>query len=306
MPPSTIALNDGTQAPWIAFGTGSALSGQDVSKPVALAIKNGFTHLDGAQKYKNEASLGAGIVASRKPRSQLYITTKLDALPPGATPQSALQESLRKLGVDYVDQYLVHLPTDHGDLQEVWRGMEEAQRSGLTESIGVSNFQPHHLEEILEVATIIPAVNQVRKFLLAVANKSLIRVSTQIEAHPYVWVDLKENLALHKEYNIVTSSYAGLTPIVRVENGPLDPVIEKIRARLQSTRGSPVSDSQVLIKWLKQNDVLVVTTSSKAERLRGYLDTENLPDLTEEEMDLIETTGATFYKRAFPGTWPQY
>jgi len=287
MPPSTIALNDGTQAPWIAFGTGSALSGQDVSKPVALAIKNGFTHLDGAQKYKNEASLGAGIVASRKPRSQLYITTKLDALPPGATPQSALQESLRKLGVDYVDQYLVHLPTDHGDLQEVWRGMEEAQRSGLTESIGVSNFQPHHLEEILEVATIIPAVNQ-------------------IEAHPYVWVDLKENLALHKEYNIVTSSYAGLTPIVRVENGPLDPVIEKIRARLQSTRGLPVSDSQVLIKWLKQNDVLVVTTSSKAERLRGYLDTENVPDLTEEEMDLIETTGATFYKRAFPGTWPQY
>ncbi|KAF9242140.1 NADP-dependent oxidoreductase domain-containing protein [Melanogaster broomeanus] len=287
MPPSTISLNDGTEAPWIAFGAGSALNGQDVSKRVALAIKNGFTHLDGAQRRENEASLGSGIAASGKARSQLYITTKLGPLPPGATPKSALQESLKKLGVDYVDQYLVHLPAEYEDLQEVWRGMEEAQRSGLTESIGVSNFQPHHLEEILEVATIIPAVNQ-------------------IEAHPYVWVDLKENLALHKEYNIVTSSFASLTPIVRVENGPLDPVIEKIRTRLQSTRGSPVSDSQVLIKWLKQNDVLVVTTSSKAERLRNYIDTENVPDLTEEEMNLIETTGATFYKRAFPGTWPQY
>ncbi|KAF9237595.1 NADP-dependent oxidoreductase domain-containing protein [Melanogaster broomeanus] len=190
MPPSTIALNDGTQAPWIAFGTGTALYDQDASKPVTLAIKNGFTHLDSAQMYKNETSMHQA---------------------------GALQESLKKLGMDYVDQYLVHLPAAHEDLQEVWRGMEEAQRS----------------------------------------------VSTQIEAHPYVWVDLKENLALHKEYSIVTSSFGGLTPTG---------FIEKIRARLQS---------QVLIKWLKQNDVLVVTTSSKGERLRDYLDAENVPDLTE-------------------------
>ncbi|KAF9246141.1 NADP-dependent oxidoreductase domain-containing protein [Melanogaster broomeanus] len=286
MPVSTLALNDGTQVPWIAFGTGTALYGKNAEQAVALAIQSGFTHLDGAQMYKNEESLGAGIAASGKPRSELYITTKLAALEPGATPKSALEESLKKIGVDYVDQYLIHTPAQHkGKLQEVWKGMEEAKQAGLTKSIGVSNFTADHLKEILEVATIPPSVNQV-------------------EAHPYIWKALGPNHTVHEEHNIVTSSYGGLTPIFRAKDGPLDPVIEQIRARLESTRGSPVSDGQVLNKWLKQKGVLVVTTSSKAERIIEYLDTENVPDLTADELDLIETTGAKLYKRAFPGNWP--
>ncbi|KAI9570448.1 NADP-dependent oxidoreductase domain-containing protein [Boletus coccyginus] len=287
MPVSALALNDGTRAPWIAFGTGTALYRKDATHAVTIAIQNGFTHLDGAQSYKNETSLGAGIAASGKPRSELYITTKLGPLAPGETPKSALEKSLERLGVKYVNLYLIHAPRDHvGKLKEVWKGMEEAKAAGLAKSIGVSNFTADHLNDILEVpGTTIPAVNQV-------------------EAHPYVWKALGPNLVIHEKYRIVTSSYRGLSPIVRDKGGPLDPVIERIRARLEDTRGSPVSDGQVLHKWLQQKGVLVVTTSSKAGRIREYLDTEDVPELTQEEIELIETTGAKLHRRHFPNAWP--
>jgi len=163
MPVSTLTLNDGTQVPWMAFGTGTALYRKDAEQAIRLAIDNGFTHLDGAQVYGNEDTMGDGIIASGKPRSELFVTTKLTALRPGATPKSALEESLKKLKMDHVDLYLIHQANDHvGKLKEVWKGMEEAQRAGLTKSIGVSNFTADHLNDILEIATIPPAVNQVR------------------------------------------------------------------------------------------------------------------------------------------------
>ena len=176
MPVSTLVLNDGTQVPWIAFGTGTALFGKDATHAITVAIENGFTHLDGAQVYRNEASLGDGVVASGKPRSELYITTKLTRLAPGETPISALEKSLERLGMKYVDLYLVHQANDHvGRLKEVWKGMEEAKAAGLTKSIGVSNFTADHLNDILEVATIIPAVNQVEISVLL--SKSLFSSS---------------------------------------------------------------------------------------------------------------------------------
>ncbi|KAI6109519.1 NADP-dependent oxidoreductase domain-containing protein [Pisolithus sp. B1] len=274
MPVSELTLNDGTRTPWIAFGTGTALYGKDVQQSVTVAIQNGFTHLDGAQQYHNEDSLGAAIAASGKPRSELYITTKLGKLKPGDTPKSALEESLRKLRVDYVDL-----------LQDVWIGMEEAKNAGLTKSIGVSNFTSDHLSEILEVATIPPAVNQ-------------------LEVHPYVWKALQPNLSLHQKYNIVTSSYGGLSPLVRGRGGPLDPVVENIRARLARTRGSAVSEGQVLHKYYQQKGILVVTTSAKVERIQEYLDTENVPELTPDEIEDIEAAGTKLHKRFFPGNWP--
>lgn len=168
MPISTLTLNDGSNVPWIAFGTGTALFNKDATQAIVVAIQNGFTHLDGAQMYRNEDTLGAGIVAAGKPRSELYITTKLATLAPSETPKSALEESLKKLGVSYVDLYLVHSPKQHATrLKEVWKGMEEAKKAGLTKSIGVSNFTADHLKEILEVATIPPAVNQVEIHFLS-------------------------------------------------------------------------------------------------------------------------------------------
>ena len=164
MPISTLALNDGARAPWIAFGTGTALFDKPeiATHAITIAIQNGFTHLDGAQMYRNETSLGAGIIASGKPRSELYITTRLGLLTSGETPSRLLEKSLERLGVEYVDLHLIHQANQHvGKLKEVWRGMEEAKAAGLTKSIGVSNFTVDHFKDILEVATILPAVNQV-------------------------------------------------------------------------------------------------------------------------------------------------
>jgi diketogulonate reductase-like aldo/keto reductase len=162
----TIPLNDGSSVPWLAFGTGSALFGKDATEYVRLAIENGMTHLDGAQTYDNEQSLGAGIRASGKPRSDLYIVTKLKTPDPGQTVKGLLNESLAKLGLDYVDLFLIHSPfwcRDRGNLKEIWKDMEEVQKEGLTKSIGVSNFNEEYLKVVLDGATVVPAVNQVRR-----------------------------------------------------------------------------------------------------------------------------------------------
>lgn len=171
MPIPTLTLGDGTQIPSLAFGTGTALSHcQDAQTMATLesAISIGFTHFGGAQRYKNEAALGAAIKASESsvPRSELFISTKYAPLTPGETAKTALYKSLEKLGLEYVDLYLVHAPNDHmdgrgGGLKEAWKVMEECKREGLTKSIGVSNFGVGHLLEIVEGALVLPANNQV-------------------------------------------------------------------------------------------------------------------------------------------------
>jgi diketogulonate reductase-like aldo/keto reductase len=160
----TTLLNDGSSLPRLAFGTGSALFAKDATEHVRMAIENGFTHLDGAQSYDNEQSLGAGIRASGKPRSDLYILTKLKTPDPGQTVKGLLKESLAKLGLDHVDMFLIHSPfwcRDRGNLKQVWKDMEEVQKEGLTKSIGVSNFNEDDLKVVLDGATVVPAVNQV-------------------------------------------------------------------------------------------------------------------------------------------------
>lgn len=280
---STITLNDGSPVPWLAFGTGTALYGKDASDFVKVAIENGITHLDGAQMYNNEETLAAGIKASGKPRSELYITTKLKILEPGQTATEALRVSLRKLDVDYVDLFLIHSPSPankEGKLKALWEEMEEIHSQGLAKSIGVSNFRVEDLNVILEGAKVIPAVNQ-------------------IELHPYVWKAAQPIYELCKERGIVIASYGGQTPIVRAVGGPLDAVLPAIRERLEKTRGEPVTSGQVLGKWILQKGAILVTTTSKASRIKEFLDTKNVPDLTEEEVHVIEEAGEKLHKRIY-------
>jgi diketogulonate reductase-like aldo/keto reductase len=160
-----IKLNDNTTIPLLAFGTGTALFNRDTQDMVTAAINTGLTHLDGAQVYKNEDSLGAGIAAAEKPREQLFVTTKLAKPAEGKTVRDMLVESLAKLRLDYVDLFLIHTPTHYteqpGLLKAVWKQMEAVKKEGLARSVGVSNFRPANLREILDGAEFPPSVNQV-------------------------------------------------------------------------------------------------------------------------------------------------
>ncbi|KAJ6623488.1 NADP-dependent oxidoreductase domain-containing protein [Mycena sp. CBHHK59/15] len=280
---STIKLNDGTEIPSLAFGTGTALYGRDAEKAIKLAIDNGFTHLDGAQVYGNEASLGAGIKASGRPRSELYVVTKLKSGLGHDKVRESLIESLEKLGLENVDLFLIHSPAGFTDeeLKQLWQAMEAVHVEGLAKSIGVSNFRVQHLKAILPGAKIIPSVNQ-------------------IELHPYVWKAAEPIVKYGLEKgNITPASYSGLTPLVRVVGGPVDEVLPPITERLGKVLGKPVSQGQVLSKWVLQKGAIVVTTSTKQARIKEYLETSQVPDLTAEEVEAIDTAGAKLYKREF-------
>ncbi|KAF9017764.1 Aldo/keto reductase [Hymenopellis radicata] len=261
---SSFPLNDGNTIPWVAFGTGSALFHQDASSAISLAIDNGLTHLDGAQMYENEETLGAGMKASGKPRSDLYLTTKFHHLEPGQSIRDILVDALRKYDTGYVDLFLIHDPTPanaRGELKAYWKQMEDIKREGLAKSIGVSNFRVPDLEDILETAAILPAVNQ-------------------IELHPYVYAAAKPIYDFCTAKGIQVASYGTLAPVLRVPDGPVTEVLTTIASRLEEDAGKHVSTGQVLIKWLLQKNVLFVTTTSKAERIAEILSTPRLPDLT--------------------------
>ncbi|KIK62814.1 hypothetical protein GYMLUDRAFT_41698 [Collybiopsis luxurians FD-317 M1] len=276
------ALNDGTRIPWLGFGTGTALYSRDAAASVKAAIEAGVSHLDGAQMYGNEDSLGQGIKDSRIARDKVYITTKL-VESPADTIKNTLKTSLKKLGVDYVDLFLIHTPVTalkEGKLKQWWKEMEEIKKEGLSKSIGVSNFTVENLQLVLEEATVIPAVNQ-------------------IELHPYVWDTASHIYDFCKEKGIVIESFGALSPIFRASGGPIDPVLASAAERLTKESGSPVSPGQVLFKWLIQKGVVAVTTSSKVSRIKESLATASLPDLTSEEISAIETEGSKWHKRFF-------
>jgi len=130
-------LNDGNAIPWLPYGTGTAIFRRDATDSVKLALDSGITHIDAAQKYRNEDTVGDVIAKYLStpgvpPRTSLYVTTKLNLLLPGETVKNALKESLRKLKLDYVDLYLIHYPTAfEGRVAEIWNGMEEVKKLSL-------------------------------------------------------------------------------------------------------------------------------------------------------------------------------
>ena len=165
-------LNDGHHIPVLGFGTWKAKDGEEAYQAVKAALEAGYRHIDTAAIYQNEESVGKAIKDSGIPREELFVTTKLwnnrhtyeDAV-------NGLEESLHKLGLDYIDLYLIHWPNPvtHRENEawkernrEVWRAMEDMQAEGKIRSIGVSNFLPHHLDALLESANVLPAVNQIR------------------------------------------------------------------------------------------------------------------------------------------------
>lgn len=163
-------LSNGVKIPCVGFGTWQAPDGEIAASSVKAAIEAGYRHIDTAAAYQNEESVGRGIRESGVDRKELFITTKLWNLVRGYRETiDACHESMKKLGIDYLDLYLVHWPNpkkyrDHWQEYnaESWRAFEDLYKAGDIRAIGVSNFRPHHLEELARTSTVAPMVNQIR------------------------------------------------------------------------------------------------------------------------------------------------
>ena len=163
-------LNNGVEIPCIGFGTWQTPEGDVAVSSVRCAIEAGYRHIDTAQAYGNEEGVGQGIRESGVPREELFITTKLwNQNHSYDLTMRTFDESMKKLGLDYLDLFLIHWPNpvkfrDHWQQAnaESWKAMEELYRAGRIRAIGVSNFRPHHLDELAKTAKIMPMVNQIR------------------------------------------------------------------------------------------------------------------------------------------------
>ncbi|KAI9840503.1 MAG: hypothetical protein M1837_001563 [Sclerophora amabilis] len=298
-----LTLNDGTKIPVIGYGTGTAWYKKDPEAPLdqdliqsmKTAIRLGYVHLDGAEGvlmlfdceqslpllmqlavYNTEPEVGVAVKECGVPREQLYVVTKVNQ---GVSDiPKAFEASLQKLGLDYVDLYLIHQPffaKSDAELQKAWSGMEEIYKSGRSKSIGVSNYLPQHLSAVLKTATVPPSINQ-------------------IEYHPYLQHVDSNLLAFHKEHNIATAAYGPLTSVSKARPGPTDEVFSRLAKKYE------VTDAEVALRWCIDQGIVAVTTSSKETRMKQYLKTLDFK-LTTEEIEEISKAGE---KKHFRGFWP--
>lgn len=263
MPFGTVPLNDGKKIPAIAFGTGSIYKHTDVTQLVNQALETGFSHIDTAAFYDTEQYVGNAIHESGLARSGLYITTKYGL----GDVREGIETSLKKLGLAFVDLYLIHQPQVIPDLDAAWAQFEVIQKDGLAKSIGVSNFTLAQLQALVKNARVRPAVNQ-------------------IQLHPYNYAANKALLAWSAQHGIVTEAYSSLSSITKFPGGPVDVPVAAAAARLG------ISPTQVLLSWVRAKGAVIVTTSSSKARLEEYLAVADLPPLSDAEIAAIEAAGA--------------
>ncbi|KAK0430251.1 Aldo/keto reductase [Armillaria borealis] len=269
----------GYSIPSIAFGTWKLGNGDGPISQVDQAISVGFNHFDTAQSYRNETEAGIAIRESGLARNELFITTKYSGLD-GLDIKTSIQNSLKNLGVSYVDLYLIHNPRlAVPDIPTVWKEMEALQAQGQAKrainntfahpSIGVSNFGVNELAVLLASSNITPAANQ-------------------ILLHPYVYARQSPILDYCQKAGIVIEAYSPLMhvfPVTTLPGGAVDVPVNDLAKKYS------VTPDQILLAWTKSKGAVVVTTSSKKSRLEGYLNAGDL-ELTPEEIAAIDLAGA--------------
>jgi len=254
----TVALNDGHAIPQLGYGV-FQVPPEDAERVTTLALEAGYRHIDTAAAYDNEEGVGRAIRASGLPRDAVYVTTKLWSHNHGRDKAPrALDASLRRLGLDYVDLYLIHWPNPRQDRYvETWLAFEELRDAGHTRSIGVSNFAIEHLERLARETTTTPAANQV-------------------ELHPrFQQTELR---AYHREHGIVTEAWSPLG-----QGGEIleDPTIGAIANNHGKT------PAQVILGWQLEMGNVTFPKSVTPERIRENIDVFGF-DLTDEEIKQID------------------
>ncbi|CEQ41299.1 SPOSA6832_03014 [Sporobolomyces salmonicolor] len=287
----TFTLLDGTKIPVIAWGNGTGDAKKTAVESGRVALEAGLRHIDTAQGYHNEPETGECLRASGVPLEEVFVTSKISTVDGDPSKEGVALEDVRanvkgtieRLGF-HPNLLLIHNPfvPPKGKLVEFWKILEDMKDKGeLKSSLGVSNFRPQDFEELLPVCKYKP-------------------VAHQIEYHPYVLSHLDPVLKITEAHGIVTEAYGPLSPLLRHKTGgPIKPILERIAQRLSKETGKDVDAAAALLLWTRAKGVVAVTASGNAERIKKLSQTQELPNLTKEEVEEIEAAGRQIYYRAY-------
>ncbi|GIP40391.1 glyoxal reductase [Paenibacillus sp. J31TS4] len=251
----TTVLHNGVRMPWLGLGVWRVPEGQEVESSVRAALAAGYRSIDTAAVYGNEEGVGRAIQQSGVKRDELFVTTKVWNSEQGFdSTLRAFEESRKKLGLDYIDLYLIHWPVK-GKYKETWKALEKLYKEKQVRAIGVSNFHVHHLQDVMQDAEIVPMVDQV-------------------EFHPLL--AQRELRTFCRHNNIQLEAWSPLM------QGNLDiPVLKEIGERYGK------SPAQVVLRWDLQNGVVTIPKSVHEHRIKENADVFDF-ELTAEDMEKID------------------
>jgi diketogulonate reductase-like aldo/keto reductase len=269
-----LTLNTGASVPQLGFGV-FKVPLDETAKAVANALQVGYRLIDTAAMYRNEEGVGQAIADSGIPRDEIFVTTKLNNDAHGHdNALRAFDASSKRLGLDHIDLYLIHWPQPKQDKYvETWKAFEELHRDGRARAIGVSNFEPHHLQRLLDECEVVPAVNQ-------------------IELHPYL--TQTELRALDAEHGIITEAWS---PIARGGQLLQDQVIVTIAEKYGQT------PAQIVLRWHLQLGNLVIPKSVTPSRIEQNFDVFGF-ELDGDDMEAISGLDRGERTGPHPDQWP--
>jgi diketogulonate reductase-like aldo/keto reductase len=250
---STVEIGNGVQMPLLGLGTWQA-SGNQAYDAVRSALDVGYRHIDTATMYGNEEQVGRALADSGVPRAEVFITTKLPPSRAGAE-RATLEASLRALGLEHVDLWLIHWPPAGGARPDVWERLLELRGEGLTRAVGVSNYSLDQIDELERATSVLPAVNQIEW------SPALYDAAT---------------LSGHRQRGVQLEGYSPLKTM-RLRDPRL--------VRIAGAQG--VTPAQVVIRWHLEHEIVVIPKSSRAERIAANADVFGF-SLSAEEMDELD------------------
>ncbi|MFD2924449.1 aldo/keto reductase [Halobacillus naozhouensis] len=253
----TTGLNNGVSMPWVGLGVYKMESGDEVVHAVRSALDLGYRHLDTASFYDNEEGVGQAIKESDLPREELFITTKVWNDEQGYEETlEAFDRSLRKLGLDYLDLYLIHWPIE-GMYKATWKALEQLYKQGKVKAIGVSNFMTHHLDDLLKDAEVKPMVNQ-------------------IEFHPELYQE--EIVDYCKQRDIQVEAWSPIGRGTYLDN----PILQDLAQKYKKT------SAQIILRWDLQHGIVTIPKSTRKVRQQENADLFDF-ELTADEMGKINS-----------------